>query len=149
MSSIQQQSGVIGKMNLANPSFLPSSSSMDEDAVKDLLRPAKKHLKKLKSGTDDLPRDDKIVALKECVWGIGERVDQIVAEKKAAGVDAEKWRKHCWVFASYFWPRRGVNYTKVMDIYQKLVSVMWRGLPQFPRRWRIQELMMGRLGRRM
>ena len=99
-----------------------SYSSMDEDAVKEALRPAKKHLKKLKKGTDDLGREEKIAALKECVAGIGARVDEIVAEKKAQGEDAAKWKKHCWVFASFFWPRRGVPYTKLMDIHAKLVS---------------------------
>jgi chromodomain-helicase-DNA-binding protein 1 len=98
-------------------------SSMDEDAVKEALRPAKKHLKKLKTGTDDLGRDEKIAVLKECVAGIGARVDEIVAEKKAQGEDANKWKKHCWVFASFFWPRRGVNYVKLMDIHSKLVSL--------------------------
>jgi chromodomain-helicase-DNA-binding protein 1 len=101
-----------------------SYSSMDEDAVKEALRPAKKHLKKLKTGTEDLGREEKIAALKECVAGIGAQVERIVAEKKAAGEDAAKWKKHCWVFASFFWPRRGVSYTKLMDIHSKLVSVL-------------------------
>ena len=100
-----------------------SYESMDEDAVKELLRPAKKHLKKLKSGTETLSREEKIVALKECVAGIGTRIDEVVKEKHAEGQDASKWRKHCWVFASFFWPRQGVNYSKLMDIHQKLVSV--------------------------
>ena len=77
--------------------------------------------KRLKSGTENLNRDEKIAALKECVAGIGARIDEIVAEKQAAGENAAKWRKHCWVFASYFWPREGVNYNKLMDIHQKLV----------------------------
>lgn len=112
-----------------------SYASMDEDAVKELLRPAKKHLvscpfkafadwsqKKLKSGTESLSREEKIAALKECVAGIGSRIDEVVQEKAAAGEDSAKWRKHCWVFASFFWPRQGVNYAKLMDIHSKLVS---------------------------
>lgn len=110
-----------------------SYESMDEDAVKELLRPAKRHLvsshrgrpltrkKKLKSGTDNLSREEKIAALKECVAGIGSRIEEIVAEKAAEGADSAKWRKHCWVFASFFWPRQGVNYSKLMDIHSKLV----------------------------
>ncbi|ORX35357.1 putative transcription regulator [Kockovaella imperatae] len=95
-------------------------ASMDEAAVKEALRPAKKHLKKLKSGTDDLNRDEKISALKECVAGIGARIDEVVAGK--SGSEAAKWRKHCWVFASFFWPREGVHYSKLMDIHKKLVN---------------------------
>ncbi|WRT70120.1 uncharacterized protein IL334_007114 [Kwoniella shivajii] len=99
-----------------------SYESMDEVAVKEALRPAKKHLKKLKSGTDNLSREDKIAALKECLAGIGTRIDEIVAEKQTAGLDSNKWRKHCWVFASYFWPRTGVNYAKLMEIHGKMVG---------------------------
>ncbi|KGB76774.2 chromodomain-helicase-DNA-binding protein 1 [Cryptococcus deuterogattii R265] len=99
-----------------------SYESMDEDAVKELLRPAKKHLKKLKSGTENLSREEKIVALKECLAGIGARIDEVVAEKAAEGQNATKWRKHCWVFASFFWPRQGVNYSKLMEIHGKMVN---------------------------
>ena len=53
--------------------------------------------KKLKGGTDSLSREEKIVALKECVAGIGNRIDEVIAEKQAAGLDVAKWRKHCWV----------------------------------------------------
>lgn len=115
-----------------------SYESMDEDAVKELLRPAKRHLvrmqqecanmqKKLKSGTDNLSREEKIAALKECVAGIGSRIEEIVAEKAAEGADSAKWRKHCWVFASFFWPRQGVNYSKLMDIHSKLVRPLCEG----------------------
>ncbi|ORY35802.1 putative Chromodomain helicase [Naematelia encephala] len=74
-----------------------SYSSMDEDEVKEALRPAKKHLKKLKKGTDNMTREEKIASLKECVAGIGNRIDEVVAEKAEEGLDAAKWRKHCWV----------------------------------------------------
>ncbi|WVQ84586.1 hypothetical protein IAT38_006740 [Cryptococcus sp. DSM 104549] len=99
-----------------------SYDSMDEEAVKEALRPAKKLLKKLKSGTDNLSREEKIVALKECLAGIGTRIDEVVAEKSAAGQNPTKWRKHCWVFASFFWPRQGVNYAKLMEIHGKMLN---------------------------
>ncbi|KAK6909295.1 hypothetical protein I203_103312 [Kwoniella mangroviensis CBS 8507] len=107
-----------------------SYESMDEDAVKELLRPAKKHLKKLKSGTENLSREDKIAALKECLAGIGLRIDEIVAEKQSSGEDPNKWRKHCWVFASFFWPRQGVNYSKLMEIHGKMVGTIPAEIPK-------------------
>jgi chromodomain-helicase-DNA-binding protein 1 len=58
--------------------------------------------KKLKSGTDNLSREDKIKALKECVAGIGARIDEIVNERESRGEDGKKWRKHCWVYV-YCW----------------------------------------------
>ena len=74
-----------------------SYSSMDEDAVKDLLRPVKKSLRKLKNGTDNLSREEKISALKECLSAIGSQIDKALVEKEAEGADVNKWRKHCWV----------------------------------------------------
>ncbi|EIW67175.1 hypothetical protein TREMEDRAFT_69728 [Tremella mesenterica DSM 1558] len=97
-----------------------SCSSMDENAVKNLLRPVKKSLKKLKNGTDSLSRDEKIAALKECLSAIGTQIEKALVEKEAEGADVAKWRKHCWVFASFFWPRQGVSASKLMDIHQKL-----------------------------
>lgn len=36
--------------------------------------------------------------LKECLSVIGRRIDIVVADKRHAGMDAEKWRKHLWVY---------------------------------------------------
>lgn len=85
---------------------------MDEEAVKELMRPVKKHLvshlarpmtcilrnqKKLKSGTSNLSRDDKIATLKDCLAGIGTQIDEISAAKQNETKNGSKWRKHCWV----------------------------------------------------
>jgi chromodomain-helicase-DNA-binding protein 1 len=51
----------------------------------------------LKTGTDDLPREEKLAVLKECLSVIGRRIDIVVADKRHAGMDADKWRKHLWV----------------------------------------------------
>ena len=86
---------------------------IDEGIIKELLRPAKKHLvrvlitlcdcmltmsqKKLKSGTDGLSREEKIAVLKECLSGIGSRISEVVSMKAAEGESATRWRKHCWM----------------------------------------------------
>lgn len=57
--------------------------------------------KKLKSGTDNLAREEKISVLKECLSGIGSRIDEIVAEKQAAGQSGSRWRKHCWMYVVF------------------------------------------------
>jgi chromodomain-helicase-DNA-binding protein 1 len=100
------------------------SSSMDEPAVKSLMRPVKDYLRKLKKGTDGMKREEKIAALKECMTKIGGRVSEVMAEKKAEGGNATKWEKHCWVFASFFWPKQDVDYRKLLGIYRKLVSLL-------------------------
>lgn len=76
---------------------------MDDNACKALMRPVKRELKELKSGTDHLEREAKIEALKRCLSGIKRRVDELVAQKEGTAAEKEKLRKHCWVFTSYFW----------------------------------------------
>lgn len=92
------------------------SASMDEAACKEEMRPVKQQLvsnfrtssvcstlnslrkqRRLKTGTDDLPREEKLAVLKECLSVIGRRIDIVVADKRHAGMDPEKWRKHLWV----------------------------------------------------
>jgi chromodomain-helicase-DNA-binding protein 1 len=92
---------------------------MDEAACKEEMRPVKQQLvsvfvafpfpnlpftdtvpalqRRLKTGTDDLPREEKLAVLKECLSVIGRRIDIVVADKRHAGMDADKWRKHLWV----------------------------------------------------
>lgn len=71
---------------------------MDEAEIKELLRPVKKDLKRLKSGTDSLSREDKITALKECLASIGSRIDDLIVEQGIKSNDDEtRFRKHCWV----------------------------------------------------
>lgn len=47
--------------------------------------------KKLKTGTDELPREEKLAVLKDCLALVGERIDTVVANKLAKGEDAEKY----------------------------------------------------------
>jgi hypothetical protein len=54
--------------------------------------------RRLKTGTDDLPREEKLAVLKECLSVIGRRIDIVVSDKRHAGMDADKWRKHLWVY---------------------------------------------------
>lgn len=82
---------------------LDDEEGMDDDACKALMRPVKKELKELKNGTDHLPREAKIEALKRCLSGIKRRIDQVVAEVQGSTTDKETRRKHCWIFTSYFW----------------------------------------------
>jgi chromodomain-helicase-DNA-binding protein 1 len=53
--------------------------------------------RRLKSGTGQLGREEKLAVLKECLATVGKRIETVVAARRAKGEDAEKWRKHCWV----------------------------------------------------
>lgn len=81
---------------------------MDEADCKELLRPVKRELKQLKAGTDDLGRDQKVTVLKDCLSAIGGRIDAVLESDFASKStrEKEKWRKHLWVFASFFWPKK-------------------------------------------
>ena len=77
--------------------------SMDEDACKSLMRPVREQLKELKKGTAGMSRDQKLEVLKRCLTAISSRVADIVAASNGAAAAKQKLRKHCWIFATYFW----------------------------------------------
>jgi chromodomain-helicase-DNA-binding protein 1 len=80
------------------------SPSMDEGSTKDEMRPVKKHLRQLKLSGSDMPRDEKVALLKESLSAIGQRIEQILDEKRQVGEDAERWRRHLWVYVSLLPP---------------------------------------------
>ncbi|KAJ9104922.1 hypothetical protein QFC19_003717 [Naganishia cerealis] len=102
---------------------------MDEAACKEEMRPVKQQLRRLKTGTDDLPREEKLAVLKECLSIIGRRIDIVVDDKRHAGMNADKWRKHLWVFATFFWPREGVSYQKLQAIHAKMINASGQVAP--------------------
>jgi chromodomain-helicase-DNA-binding protein 1 len=86
---------------------------MDEDVLKEELRPVKKQLvsyiaghdqtdssntpqKKLKLSGGDLPRDDKVAILKDSLAAIGQRIDVVLQNKAEEGEDLVRWRRHLW-----------------------------------------------------
>ncbi|QRW21501.1 chromodomain-helicase-DNA-binding protein 1 [Rhizoctonia solani] len=95
--------------------------SMDEAQTKEELRPVKKQLKLLKGTTDSLSREEKVTHLKDSLAAIGSRIETVVAEHAARGENAEKWRKHLWIFVTYFWPR-DVKARKLQAIHQKITG---------------------------
>ena len=52
--------------------------------------------KKLKLSGGDLPRDDKVAILKESLAAIGQRIDEVLTDKKDEGEDLVRWRRHLW-----------------------------------------------------
>jgi chromodomain-helicase-DNA-binding protein 1 len=69
---------------------------MDEANTKEELRPVKKQLKQLKLSGGDMPRDDKVAILKESLAAIGRRIEHVLGQKRDAGEDVERWRRHLW-----------------------------------------------------
>ncbi|MCO5585176.1 hypothetical protein L7F22_039108 [Adiantum nelumboides] len=100
-------------------------SSMDEAECKELMRPCKKQLKRLKEGTDHLGRDEKVAVLKDCLSAIGGHIDSVVETddelSKLSTAMKRKWVRHLWCFSSYFWPKP-VKPSKLRGIFHKLVG---------------------------
>lgn len=142
------------------------SPSMDEAATKEELRPVKKQLvsfweiklyrgyllislalqKQLKLSGGDMPRDDKVAILKDSLAAIGRRIDLVLENKRSAGEDVERWRRHLWTyvffivcfyqqltafifvrFVTLFWPKQ-VKAGKLEEIHAKMV--MKEGAPR-------------------
>jgi len=124
---VEDSGGAPRKKRRPTPTFTDSESSdecpsMDEQETKEELRPVKKQLKTLKAPTEDLSRDEKVMLLKDALSAIGARIEAVVANKIALGQNGNKWRKHLWIFVTYFWPRE-VKHQKLMAIHAKITGV--------------------------
>ncbi|CDW93627.1 hypothetical protein [Sporisorium scitamineum] len=97
-------------------------SSMDEAECKELMRPCKKQLKRLRDGTDHLERDQKVSVLKECLSAIGGHIDHLLETKFASlsAKEKDRWFHHLWAFSAFFWPTK-VKPSKLRAIFNKLV----------------------------
>lgn len=103
-----------------------AGESMDEGECKELLRPAKKQLKRLKNDTESLKGPAKLAALKECLAAIGQRIDEVVDPLARGGEEERKARleRHLWHFVTFFWPSKdGVRGGKIRGIYEKLNGI--------------------------
>ena len=97
-------------------------SSMDEAECKELMRPCKKQLKRLRDGTDHLERDQKVSVLKDCLSAIGGHIDHLLETKFASlsAKEKDRWFHHLWAFSAFFWPKK-VKPSKLRAIFNKLV----------------------------
>jgi chromodomain-helicase-DNA-binding protein 1 len=82
--------------------------SMDEEACKEALRPVKRELKRLKSGTDGLSREEKVTHLKETLSAIGARIEVIAAAEKTPALQEQR-RKHLCECLSWPPSQLGLN----------------------------------------
>ncbi|GAA5880624.1 hypothetical protein JCM8547_006042, partial [Rhodosporidiobolus lusitaniae] len=94
--------------------------SMDDELCKEVLRPVKNELKRLKK-TDEMSREEKVSFLKETLTSIGRRID-VVADFEKKPLDKEKKRKHLWKWTSYFWPSRDVSSQVIRKMYTKIAA---------------------------
>ncbi|KAI5120346.1 hypothetical protein M0805_009421 [Coniferiporia weirii] len=132
VSTVDEGSSSKKRKRRPTPTFTDSESSdecpsMDEGATKEELRPVKKQLKQLKLSGGDMPRDNKVAILKDSLAAIGRRIDLVLENKRNAGEDVERWRRHLWTFVTLFWPKQ-VKASKLEEIHAKMV--MKEGAPR-------------------
>ena len=106
-----------------SPDHFLLSPSMDEAATKEELRPVKKQLKQLKLSGGDMPRDDKVAILKESLAAIGRRIDIVLDNKRSAGEDVDRWRRHLWTLVNCF--LRCASLAEFVSFYCRFVTLFW------------------------
>lgn len=89
----------------ATPDYSSSDDSaydsMDEKECKEILRPVKRELKRLKLDTASYSREQKVAHLKECLSAIGARIDYSASQEKSSSAK-DKRRKHLCACSSSF-----------------------------------------------
>ncbi|ODV96681.1 hypothetical protein PACTADRAFT_48505 [Pachysolen tannophilus NRRL Y-2460] len=91
--------------------------SMDEENCKDNLHDVRQSLRILKKGSNGLDKRQWVKILKKELITVGDHIAKETINKPKR--EQEKFQKHLWVFASYFWPVR-VPSRKIMAMYLKL-----------------------------
>lgn len=77
--------------------------SMDDDACKEVLRPVKNDLKRLRKSTENMSREEKVKHLKETLSAIGARIEVLAGYEKGSSAK-EKKRKHLCSSLLIFFP---------------------------------------------
>ncbi|CAO1622803.1 unnamed protein product [Sympodiomycopsis kandeliae] len=101
--------------------------TMDEAWCKELMRPARKSLKRLRDETDRHRGAEKLKLLKDCLSVIGKRIEAVLVqecdENKQPRMKRNKLERHLWHFITYFWPGTDeVRGRKIRQIYGKLLE---------------------------
>ncbi|CAN6660014.1 chromo domain-containing protein 1 [Trichomonascus vanleenenianus] len=85
----------------AEEEYYSDYESMDEQECKEVMRPVKNSLRRLKKGRDGVNKHEFALILKKELLAVGDFIDSRV--KKHNG-DRAKLEKHLWAFSSFFWP---------------------------------------------
>lgn len=49
-----------------------------------------------------MPRDNKVAILKDSLAAIGRRIDLVLENKRNAGEDVDRWKRHLWTYVTLF-----------------------------------------------
>ncbi|KAJ1893816.1 ATP-dependent DNA helicase Hrp3, partial [Coemansia sp. IMI 209127] len=112
--------------------------SMDERTCKDMMRPVKRYLQRLRDEAEhSKSANSKIKLISECLLPIGRHIRSVIERKQPRGMapgdadeDLDKLYRHLWVFVTYFW-RSPVEYTKLVRLFERLEESN-KNSPQHP-----------------
>ncbi|KAJ2217760.1 ATP-dependent DNA helicase Hrp3 [Coemansia sp. RSA 487] len=101
--------------------------SMDERTCKDMMRPVKRYLQRLRDEAEHTKSaNSKVKLISECLLPIGRHIRSVVERRRLRGMapgdadeDPDKLYRHLWVFVTYFW-RSPVEYTKLVRLFERL-----------------------------
>ncbi|KAJ1945180.1 ATP-dependent DNA helicase Hrp3, partial [Linderina macrospora] len=111
------------------------SESMNERACKDLMRPVKRYLQRLRDEAEHTKSSQsKVKLISDCLLPIGRHIRSVIEFKRSeAGgepiEDIDRLYRHLWVFVTYFW-RSSVNYKKLVHLFERLEESSLSAPPQ-------------------
>ncbi|KAJ2886892.1 ATP-dependent DNA helicase Hrp3 [Coemansia aciculifera] len=111
-----------GDVATAEDGEVSDSESMDERACKDLMRPVKRFLQRLRDEAEHTKSaNSKVKLISECLLPIGRHIRAVIDDKHAqqSGENVDRLYRHLWVFVTYFW-RSTVEYTKLVRLFERL-----------------------------
>ncbi|KAJ1948137.1 ATP-dependent DNA helicase Hrp3, partial [Linderina pennispora] len=104
---------------------LSEPESMDERACKDLMRPVKRYLQRLRDEAEHTKSSQsKVKLISDCLLPIGRHIRSVIERKRSRAAsdpveDVDRLYRHLWVFVTYFW-RSPVNYKKLVHLFERL-----------------------------
>ncbi|KAI8324130.1 hypothetical protein GQ54DRAFT_84019, partial [Martensiomyces pterosporus] len=106
---------------------LSEPESMDERGCKDLMRPVKRYLQRLRDEAEHTKSaDSKVKLISECLLPIGRHIRSVIERKRSRAAaandpteDLARLNRHLWVFVTYFW-RSPVNYKRLVHLFERL-----------------------------
>ncbi|KAJ1818996.1 ATP-dependent DNA helicase Hrp3, partial [Coemansia sp. RSA 2598] len=107
---------------------LSESESMDERTCKDLMRPVKRYLQRLRDESDNLTSvHSKVQLISDCLLPIGRHIRSTIDRKRSRGIesgeasskDVDRLNRHLWIFVTYFW-KNPVHHTKLQRLFGRL-----------------------------
>ncbi|KAJ2149504.1 ATP-dependent DNA helicase Hrp3 [Coemansia sp. RSA 518] len=124
VNSADHRHGDVRALGDAEDGEVSGPESMDERTCKDLMRPVKRYLQRLRDESEHTKSaNSKVKLISECLLPIGCHIRSVVERKRGRSSDpsddVDRLFRHLWVFVTYFW-RSPVDYGKLVRLFGRL-----------------------------